>query len=75
MDGRAVTEDSLSTEIDARQDEIFGRIVIRRRCLAIDLLRIPAGDLAAEVSAETGIGAVKLETLLKGLRRYAGGSV
>ncbi len=67
----AVSDDELAESLDARQDAIFDRIMARRRCLAVDLLRMPAADLAAQVGAETGGEPPAMEQLLGGLRRYA----
>jgi len=67
----AVSDDELAESLNARQDAIFERIIVRRRCLPVDLLRVPAADLAAQVCAETGGEPPAMEQLLSGLRRYA----
>jgi hypothetical protein len=66
-----VSDDDLAETVDAKQDAIFDRIVVRRKCLAVDLLRVPAADLAAQVCAETGGEPPAMEQLLSGIRRYA----
>jgi len=57
-------------EMAAKQDEIFGRIVQGRRCLPVDLLRVPAGDLLALVADETGETLAAPVSLLSGLKRF-----
>ncbi|MGD0462161.1 MAG: hypothetical protein ABSB74_06710 [Tepidisphaeraceae bacterium] len=65
--------DGVATEeINARQDAIFDRIVVRRRCLSPDLLRLPVTDLAAQVAAESDDRPPTSESLLRGLQRYIG---
>jgi hypothetical protein len=58
-------------QLIARQDAMFDQITIRQGCLAIDLLRVPVGDLMAEVSAVSEGQTPTRESLLGGLRRYA----
>ncbi len=57
-------------ELVVRQEAIFDQIVIRRGCLAIDLLRVPVDDLMAVVSALAEGHMPTRESLLGGLRRY-----
>ncbi|MGA2439610.1 MAG: hypothetical protein ABSH08_01510 [Tepidisphaeraceae bacterium] len=71
ISSNAVLDDDLAESLDARQDAIFDRIIARRRCLPVELLRVPAADLGAQVCAETGAEPPAVEQLLIGLRRYA----
>jgi len=71
ISSNAVADGDLLETLDARQDAIFDRIIALRRCLAVDLLRVPAADLMAQVCAETGGEPPAMERLLSGLRRYA----
>jgi hypothetical protein len=57
-------------QIAAKQDEIFDRIITRRRCLAFDLWGLPVGDLLREVRAEAGGVVAGVDVLLGGLKRY-----
>lgn len=57
-------------ELVVRQDVVFDQILIRRGCLTIDLLRVPIGDLMAEVSVAAEGQMPTRESLLGGLRRY-----
>jgi hypothetical protein len=65
-----VTANPEADLIVARQDEIFERIIRRRFCLPIDLLRIPAADLMALAAAESSEKLPTLELLLSALQRY-----
>jgi hypothetical protein len=67
----AIADDS-AMRIAAAQDAIFDKIVARRRCLPIDLMRMPAGDLMELVKAETGGLPPIVAALLQSLGRYAG---
>ena len=71
ISSNAVLDDDLAETLDARQDAIFERIIARRRCLPVELLRMPAADLAAQVCAETGGEPPAMEQLLRGIRRFA----
>jgi hypothetical protein len=62
--------DAAEKQIAAKQDQIFDRIVARRKCLPIDLWRLPVGDLVREAQEETGGAAGEAEVLLRGLKRY-----
>ena len=54
----------------AKQDEILENITARRRCLPVDLWRMPVEDLMRQVCAEIGGVPSTTEVLLSGLRRY-----
>jgi len=71
ISSNAVSDDDLAESLDARQDAVFDRIIARRRCLPVELLRVPAADLAALVCSETGGEPPAMEQLLSGIRRYA----
>jgi hypothetical protein len=62
--------DSEADLIVAKQDEIFERIIDRRRCWPVDLLQIPTSGLATLVAAESGGKPPTQESLLSGLQRY-----
>jgi hypothetical protein len=62
-----------SARIVEIQNEIFDRIRIRRRCFAVELLRIPADDLEKIVASEIR-GEVKFESIWTALKRYADGT-
>jgi hypothetical protein len=64
--------DSETDLIAAKQDQIFGRIVHRRRCLPIDLSRMPASDLMAAVVIESGGRLPTFGPLMSALQRYLG---
>ena len=61
-------EDDSASRLAAAQDAIFDEIVVRRRYLAIDLLRIPKGDLVELVKNERSSPAIG--PLLMSLKRY-----
>jgi len=63
-------EDDSAARLAAAQDSIFNEIVERRRYLAIDLLRMPVGDLVELVKSGGSLPAVG--TLLASLERYVG---
>jgi hypothetical protein len=65
------SKEDLAAILETGQDAIFERIRLRRRYLPVDLLRMPASDLAAAVCAETGGEPPAMEALLSGLQRYA----
>ncbi|MGD0387822.1 MAG: hypothetical protein ABSC42_02610 [Tepidisphaeraceae bacterium] len=71
ISSNAVLDDELAETLVAKQDAIFDRIIARRRCLPVELLRMPAADLAAQICAETGGEPPAVEQLLSGIRRYA----
>jgi hypothetical protein len=75
FDLNVVADSDGAEEIKIRQNEIFDRIVDRRRCLPIDLLRMPAGDLVVQVCAEGDGRSPAVESVLGGLRRYTAGSL
>jgi hypothetical protein len=62
-----------SARIVERQNEIFDRIRIRRRCLAVELLRIPTMDLIGLVKAEMEGQTPAAESLRASLARYVAG--
>jgi hypothetical protein len=62
--------DDVARQIAAKQDEIFDCIIARRRCLPIDLWRLPVADLMREVGEEMDGAAPSAEVLLNGLRRF-----
>ena len=66
----AVSDEEIGHQIRAAQDEMFTEIVMRRRCLAKDLLRVPVNDLIGLVSAEIDAKA-PMATVLKNLHRFA----
>ena len=72
IDANARDDDS-AERLTAVQDAIFDGIVGRRRCLPIDLLRIPVRDLVGLVKGEGSSPAVGL--LLASLKRYVGDSM
>jgi hypothetical protein len=69
--GAGASEDDSIVAIEAAQEAVFDRIVARRRCLPIDLLAMPLGDLVATVTEEGGRPSVP--PLIAGLKRYVDG--
>jgi hypothetical protein len=61
-------DDDSAARLAAAQDVIFDGIGVRRGCLPIDLLRIPAGDLVELVKNERSVPAIG--PLLASLKRY-----
>jgi hypothetical protein len=61
-------EDDSALRLAAAQDAIFDEMVNRRRCLPIDLLRMPVGDLVELVKVSGSLPAVG--PLLASLKRY-----
>jgi len=66
----ASVSDLESDQIAERQKEIFDRIRIRRRCLAVDLLRIPMMDLIGMVKSEMDGQTPATESLRASLVRF-----
>jgi hypothetical protein len=67
IDPNAREEDSAS-RLAAAQDAIFDEIVMCRRCLPIDLLRMPVVDLVELVKIERSSPAIG--PVLASLKRY-----
>ena len=63
-------EDDSAARLAAAQDAIFEGMVSCRRCLPIDLLRMPEGDLVELVKSGGSLPAVG--PLLASLERYIG---
>jgi hypothetical protein len=61
-------EDDSAVRLAMAQDAIFEKIAECRRCLPVELLRIPAGDLVELVKGSGSVPVVGL--LLASLRRY-----
>jgi hypothetical protein len=61
-------EDDSAARLAAAQDAIFEGILALRRCLPVDLIRMPVGDLVALVKG--GGKLPKVEMLLGSLNRF-----
>jgi len=65
----SASEDDSAGRLAAAQDAIFEEILALRRCLPIDLMRMPVGDLVEW--AKGGGKLPKVEMLLGSLNRFA----
>jgi hypothetical protein len=66
----AASDRDAADRISAEQHAVFDRIVDRRQCLPIDLLRMPMADLMAQIKMEIGGQTPPVEVLSIGLARY-----